>query len=56
MMDKVYCRADLVKVNRFFGWKWSEINIKFVKDKEILNIYSFKAGIHEVGQTINLYE
>ena len=36
--------------------KLSEMNINIVKDKEILNIYSFKAGIHEVGQTISLYE
>ena len=40
----------------YFGEIWDEMNIKFVKNKEALNIYSFKADTHEVGQTINLYE
>ena len=56
MMDKVYYRADLARSMDPLGEVWSEMNIKFVKNEEVLNIYSLKENTHEVGQTINLYE
>ena len=56
MMDKVYCRADLARSMDPLGEVWGEMNIKFVKNEEVLNIYSLKSNTHEVGKTINLYE
>ena len=55
-MDKVYCRADLARSMDPLGDVWSEMNIKFVRNKEILDINSLRASIHEVGMTISLYE
>ena len=38
------------------GEVWGEMIIKFLKNEEVLNIYSLKVNTHEVGKTINLYE
>ena len=56
MMDKVYYKVDLARSMDPLGEVWGEMNIKFVKNEEFLNINSLKANTNEVGKNINLYE